>query len=156
MTPSCVEQSTCWKEGIPSRGTWTGLRGGPMQNIMKFTKAKCKVLHLGCSNPRHKYRLRREQVESSPEEEELQVLVDKKVNTSQQCALAAQKANHILGCIKRSMASRSGEVILPLYSALVRPHLEYCVQLWGPQHGPVGVSPEKGHEDDHRARTPLL
>ncbi|GAB0188021.1 UV-stimulated scaffold protein A [Grus japonensis] len=116
-------------------------------NLMKFSKAKCKVLHVGWDNPKHNYRLGREWIESSPEEKDLGVLVDKKLNMSWQCALAAQKANRILGCIKRSVTSRSRRGILPLYSAVVRLHLEYCVQLWGPQykerHGAVGASPEE-------------
>jgi len=62
------------------------------------------------------------------------VLVNEKLNTTQQCALTAQKASSILGYIKSSMASRSREGILPLYSALVRSHLESCVQLWSPQN----------------------
>jgi len=103
-------------------------------NHLKFNKPKCKVLHVGRGNPKHKYRLGRQWLESSPEEKDLGVLVDEKFYMSCQCVLAAQKANHILGCIKRSMTSSSREVILPLHSALVRPHLEYCVQLWSPQH----------------------
>ncbi|KAK4814970.1 hypothetical protein QYF61_007875 [Mycteria americana] len=97
-------------------------------NLMKFNKAKHKILHMGRGNPKHKYRLGREWIESSPEEKDLGVLVDEKLNVT------SNKANLILVCIKRSMTRRSREVILPLYSTLVRPHLEYCIQLWGPQH----------------------
>ncbi|KFQ50801.1 hypothetical protein N334_13069, partial [Pelecanus crispus] len=103
-------------------------------NLMRFNKAKCQVLHPGRSNPQYQYRLGDEGIESSPAEKDLGALVDEKLDTRQQCALAAQKANHILGCIKSRVASRLREEILPLYSALVRPHLEHCIQLWSPQH----------------------
>ncbi|PKU45151.1 hypothetical protein llap_4556 [Limosa lapponica baueri] len=91
---------------------------------------KRRVLCLGKHNPGVKHRLGFTWLGSSYVEKDLRVLVDNKLNMSEQYAAAPKEANGILGCISKGITSRDKEVIIPLYSALVRPHLEYCVQFW--------------------------
>jgi len=100
---------------------------------MTFNRTKCWILDLGWSNTSHKYKLGDEWLETSPAERGLGVLVDSRIHMRQQCALASKRAIQILGCIKNSITSCPKEVIIPLYSALVRPHLECCEQFWAPQ-----------------------
>ena len=115
-------------------------------NLMRFNKAK--VLHVGRGSPRYYTDWAKTPLRAALLEKYLGVLVDKKPDVSQQCTLANWKVSCVLGCIKKGVASKLREVIVPLYSALVRPHLEYCIQAWDPQHRKdeeVLEDPEEGH-----------
>ncbi|TRZ26458.1 hypothetical protein HGM15179_000615 [Zosterops borbonicus] len=122
------------------------------RNLMRSNKSK--VLHQSQGSPSHEHRLGEEVTESSPAEKGLGVPVDEKLDMSQQCALAAQKAH---GLIKSSIASRSRERILSLYPHETPPGvLHPALGSSAPEeHGLVGAGPKEDHRDGQRAEAPL-
>lgn len=99
---------------------------------MLFNVDKCAVVHVGNRNKNYTYTIGDKVIKNSDKEKDLGVVIDRSGKVSEQCRLAAAAANKTLGMIKRSIYSRNRVVILNLYKSLVRPKLEYCIQVWSP------------------------
>ena len=80
----------------------------------------------------HSYKMGDTWLHKTTSEKDLGIVIDYKLNMSQQSDVTTEKANAILGCIDRNIVSKTCEVLVFLYSALVRPYLEHCVQFWTP------------------------
>ena len=99
---------------------------------LPFNASKCKVMHVGFNNPKLKYILNGQVLESTLSEKDLGVTVDDKLKFHVHAVAAAKKANQMLGIIKRTYITRDAETIATLYKSMVRPHLEYGNAIWGP------------------------
>ena len=97
-----------------------------------FNVEKCKVMHFGRSNEKAAYKIGDSTLQVVNSEKDLGVMVQDDLKVSMQCAEVVNRANRILGMIKRTFESRSKDIILRLYKCLVRPHLDYCAQAWRP------------------------
>ena len=102
--------------------------------LMKFNVSKCSIMSIGRGNGPMNYTLNNIILERSYSVRDLGVQVSSNLQPREQCIIARNKANRILGFISRCVTNRSSEVILKLYLALVRPHLDYAVQFWSPYY----------------------
>ena len=100
--------------------------------LMLFNVKKCKVMHLGYNNGLANYTMNGNILESVVEEKDLGVVFQNNLKWDKQCAKAVNTANRILGMIKGNFVFLNRENFLLLYKSLVRPHLEYCIQVWCP------------------------
>ena len=98
--------------------------------LMLFNTDKCKVMHLCNKNLCVKYDLGGCELESILEEKDLGILITKDLKVSLQCSRVAKTANTVLGMTRRTFTCKDEQTIIQLYKSLVRPHLEYCVQVW--------------------------
>ena len=99
---------------------------------MPFNCGKCKVMHIGDRNPQANYSLQGSEIQSVDQEEDLGIIISKDLKFTKQSIKVEKKAQKLIGYIKRQFKYRNKEIVLQLYTALVRPHLEYAVQFWAP------------------------
>ena len=99
---------------------------------MLFNFGKCKCLHTGPGNTGMNYEMGGTILTKTVKEKDLGVTMNCNMKVSEQCRIAASKGSQVLGMIRRNITYKEKSLIVPLYKAIVRPHLEYCIQAWNP------------------------
>jgi len=99
---------------------------------MLFNLEKCSVMHMGKRNQELSYKMGGEVLKESEEERYLGVIMHRSAKPSRQSAEASKKANSTLGMIRKTIVTRDKDTTIRSYKTLVRPQLEYCIQVWSP------------------------
>ena len=99
---------------------------------MLFNFGKCKCLHTGPGNTGMKYEMGGTILSKTVKEKDLGVTMNANMKVSEQCRIAASNGDQVLGLIRRNITYKQKLLIIPLFKAIVRPHLEYCIQAWSP------------------------
>ena len=99
---------------------------------MLFNFGKCKCIHIGHGNMDEEYKMGDTVLGRTTQEKDLRVTFSADMKVSEQCGIAASKGNQILGLIRRTITYKEKQLIVPLYKAIVRSHLEYCIEAWRP------------------------
>ena len=99
---------------------------------MLFSFGKCKCIHIGQGNMDEEYKMGDAVLGRTTQEKDLGVTFSADMKVSEQCGIAASKGNQILRLIRRPIMYKEKQLIVPLYKAIVSPHLEYCIQAWRP------------------------
>ena len=101
---------------------------------MLFNVEKCVVIHIGTNNKLYSNNMNNATLKTVDVERDLGVIINKNGKYSEQCLMAAKKANYALDMIKRNIKCKNAAIIMKLYKSLVRPRLEYRIQAWSPYH----------------------
>jgi len=96
---------------------------------VEFNVSKCKVMHTGNKN-KFSYEMNGKVLDKVLVEKDLAIMISNDVKSSQQCVVACNKANRVLGMIRKTISYKEQWMMVTLDKSLVRPHLEQCVSVW--------------------------
>ena len=99
---------------------------------MEFHPRKCKVVHFGTKNQEHSYKIGGHNISPNNHEKYLGVTLSDTLGWSEHINNCAMKANRMIGIIKKTFSYLNKDMFIALYNAFIRPHLEYCPEIWNP------------------------